>query len=122
MSRGMLGRSWKGLTPERPDERTEISKGAFVGGYVLLILTVLIVSLSGAYFFHIGVRRSIAVLCGITFVLAGVGAPRRLYLILRNVVAFRSIADPRIMRALFLLLGVGLVLGGLFWPESPLFR
>jgi hypothetical protein len=103
-----------------PDERREISYGSFLKGYLLLMVSLVVVTIGGEEWLGIDAYRSAFVLCGGLFALAGIGVPRKLYLVVRSTGWFSFIEDPRVMRGLLVLLGVVLILAGFFASTASL--
>lgn len=103
-----------------PDERREISYHSFLGGYLVLLISLVTVGVVGQAWLGIDLYRSASVLGGILFLVAGIGVPRRLYLIVRSTGWFSFVEDPRVMRGLLVVLGVGLIIMGLLASTASL--
>lgn len=102
------------------DDRREITYGSFIKGYFILMIALVGVSAAGEAWLGIDYYRTACVLCGGMFVLAGAGIPRKLYMVVRSTGWFSLIPDPRIMRAILILLGAWLVYLGFFASTSTL--
>jgi hypothetical protein len=108
------------VRPEPEDERLEISYRYFLVSYLTIFVLMQVVAWGGYYLLDLDPFRLLYLFCGLLFTLAAIGVPRRLYLVVRNTGWFYSIQDPRIMRLLLLVLGVGLLLAAFLAPSADL--
>ena len=106
--------------PVVPDERREIGFWTFLKGYVLLFVALVVAGAIGQHFFGILFERTIAFLCGVLFTALGAGVPRKLYLIVRKTGWFAFIPDPRVMRAVLIILGLRFLYLSIFASDAVL--
>ena len=76
-------------------------------------------SVLGLWLLRIHPLRTVLVLFGVVYLLAGIGRPRALYLTLRGMRSFSTVRDPLTLRKWMLLIGVLLLAAGLFLSFPP---
>ncbi|HVX87507.1 MAG TPA: hypothetical protein VG940_01165 [Gemmatimonadales bacterium] len=118
---------WDGLSfgpkseeVHRPHELLEQSFGKSMLIYFGVLGGSLGTSIAGLKFLQIHPLRTLLVLLGVVYLLAGLGWPRSLYLTLRGMRSFRYVSDPLTLRRWMLVIGVLLLAAGLLLPYAQL--